>query len=182
MSSQDEKVNGATEETNNSPGPDSQSSTSSFHLPTSNIGRWRRLLARLHHLRGIAHRTVGNYQGDRREHRAAVACFTQALQLDPDFVPAWYDRAALLWRELDDGAAAERDLTRVLELEPDRAEAHFQRAFARQQAGDLAGAIADFERYLQAGHDRLWQQISREQLELLRTLLSPPQPLENIRP
>ncbi len=118
----------------------------------------------------MAHRHLGHLQGDREEYRWAVADFTRALCYDPDFVQALYDRALLLWRELNDGAGAELDLTRVLELEPERAEAWFNRAFARRSVGDTPGAIADFERYLERGDDPEWREISQRQIRILRTL------------
>ncbi|MGE0706775.1 MAG: protein kinase [Planctomycetota bacterium] len=46
----------------------------------------------------------------------------------------------------DDGQGAEEDFTRVLELAPDYAPARFERAGARLQREDHAGALADLER------------------------------------
>jgi len=99
----------------------------------------------------------------------AVADLGRALRLDPDFVQALYDRGLLLWRELADGAQAERDLSRVIELSPGRVEAWFNRAFARQSVGDVGGALADFEQYLKRGDDPEWREICRRQIEILRT-------------
>lgn len=132
-------------------------------------GLGKRLLARFYHLRGMVHRHLGNLQGDLEEYRSAVGDFTCALGLDPRLVQALYDRALLRWRELSDGVGAEADLTKVLEMEPQRTEAWFNRAFARQVAGDLPGALADFLRYLEEGDDPMWREISRRQVEVLRS-------------
>lgn len=133
---------------------------------------WQRLVARLYHLRGMAHRHLGHLQGDLEEYRQAVADFTRAIQLDPGFVQALYDRALLLWRELADGAQAEQDLTLVIELSPERTEAWFNRAFARQLVGDTGGALADFKQYLAQGEDPQWREISQRQVAVLQTLNS----------
>ena len=131
--------------------------------------RWfRRLLARFYSALGAVHRHWGHRWAEPREYRRAVADFTRAVRLDPDFVQAFYDRGLLLWRELADGEGAERDLTRVIELDPGRAEAWFNRALARQVMGDVAGALADFERYLEIGKDPMWREISQRQAGTLR--------------
>ena len=136
--------------------------------------RWfYRLLARFYHARGAAHRHWGHRWADPREYHRAVADFTRAIRLDPEFVQAIYDRGLLLWRELADGEGAVRDLTRVIELEPERAEAWFNRALARQVMGDVEGALADFERYLEVGEDPMWREISRRQAENLQGMVVP---------
>ncbi|MBN1955691.1 MAG: hypothetical protein JW900_11655 [Anaerolineae bacterium] len=131
---------------------------------------WRRLTARFYHLRGMAHRHVGNRQGDVQEHCRAVQDFAQALRLNPQLIQARYDRGVLLWRELADGLQAQSDLDQVIALDPTRSETWFQRAFARQIAGDIDGAIADFQRYVANGEDATWQEISRQQIDNLRAL------------
>jgi len=123
-------------------------------------------------MRGLLHRHAGHRRADWEAYRRAAADFTRAVRLDPNFVQALYDRGLLLWRELADGAGAEQDLTRVIELAPERAEAWFNRALARQVAGDAEGALADFERYLDVGEDPMWREISRRQVENLRAMLA----------
>jgi len=133
-------------------------------------GRWQRLAAQFYYWRGALHRHIGNLQGDREEYRLAVADLTRAIERNPASTQTVYERGVLLWRELDDGVAAAADMTRVLELEPGRSEALFNRAFARQVAGDVPGALADFQRYLEEGHDPMWLEISRQQIEGLLAL------------
>ncbi len=136
--------------------------------------RWfQRLLARFYYALGATHRHWGHRWADPAAYRRAVADFTRAIQLDPVFVQAIYDRGLLLWRELADGEGAVQDLTRVIELEPGRAEAWFNRALARQVMGDVAGALADFERYLEVGEDPMWREISRRQVRTLRGMAAP---------
>lgn len=118
----------------------------------------------------MAHRHWGHRLADRREYELAVTDFTRALQLDPGFVDALYDRGLVYWRDLSDGDRAVQDLTRVVELEPQRWEAWFNRAFARQLQGDGDGAIADFAQYLKEGSDPMWREICQRQMADLTAL------------
>lgn len=129
----------------------------------------RQLRARFYHLRGMAFRHWGHQYGDEGSYRRAERDFSRAIALEPALAQALYDRGLLRWRELGDGVGAEADLTRVLELRPDWAEAWFNRAMAREVAGDMAGAVADFQRYLAQGRDPEWREISRRQIALLQT-------------
>jgi len=129
-------------------------------------------LARLYYLRGLIHRHAGHRRADWAAYRRAAAAFDRAIELDPRYVPALYDRGLLRWRDLGDGAGAEQDLTQVIRLDPRRAEAWFNRALARQVLGDVRGALADFETYLERGDDPMWREISHRQVETLRAILA----------
>lgn len=128
----------------------------------------RKLLARFYHLRGMVYRHWGHQYGDQEAYRQAEQDFTRAIALEPAFADALYARGLLRWRELADGTGAVEDLTQVLELKPEWAEAWFNRAMAREVMGDLAGALADFHRYLAEGHDPQWREISQRQIALLQ--------------
>ena len=138
-----------------------------------NLSRWVRwMLARFFHLRGATHRHFGNSTGDLAEHEFAVADFTRAIELDPDYVSAYYDRGVLYWRELRNGYRAIRDLTRVRELRPTWAEALFNRAMAHQIRGDHEKAIADLEQYLAEGQDAYWRESAQRQMSILREMVA----------
>jgi len=138
-----------------------------------NLTKWLRwLLARFYHLRGATHRHFGNMNSDLAEHELAVADFTRAIELDPDYAAAYFDRGVLYWRELRNGYRAIRDLTRVLELNPQWAEALFNRAMAHQIRGDHDKAIADLEQYLIEGQDPYWRESAQRQIVLLRDLVA----------
>ena len=138
-----------------------------------NLPRWLRwLLARFFHMRGATHRHFGNSTGDLAEHEFAVADFTRAIELDPDYVSAYYDRGVLYWRELRNGYRAIRDLTRVRELAPTWAEALFNRAMAHQIRGDHEKAIADLEQYLVEGKDAYWRESAQRQTAILREMVA----------
>jgi len=62
--------------------------------------------------------------------------FSRAIELDPEYADAYFCRGVLYWREVRNAYRAIRDMTRVLELAPQRAEALFNRAMAHQMRGD----------------------------------------------
>ncbi len=132
----------------------------------------KRLLARFYHLRGQVHRHWGNSNTDLAEHELAVDDFTRAIACDPNYAAAYFSRGVLYWRELRNMYRAIRDLTRVLELDPGCAEALFNRAIAHQMRGDHAEAIADFQLYLQEGHDSFWLDSAARQLDLLQQVVA----------
>jgi tetratricopeptide (TPR) repeat protein len=132
--------------------------------------RLRPLVARLYFLRGNFHRHFGNMSGERPEYEWAANDFTRAIELDPDFVSAHYNRGVLYWRELANYYRAIHDLTRVIELAPHRYEAWLNRAIAHQQRGDLAEAIADLEHYLTIATDPAWRENAERQLNLIKAV------------
>ncbi|MBN1889090.1 MAG: tetratricopeptide repeat protein [Thermoflexales bacterium] len=131
---------------------------------------WRWIAARLVFVRGTTYRFWANRAHDVREYQHAVDAFSRAAEMDPNFVEAYYSRGILYWRELRNPYRAIRDLTRVMDMLPERAEAWFNRAQAHTLRGDYHLAIADLEHYLSIGHDSGWRINAETQLALLRDL------------
>jgi predicted Zn-dependent protease len=73
-----------------------------------------------------------------------VADLDRAIEEDPTNALAFFNRAVA--RVLTDPEQAEADLTRVLELEPQKAAAWEMRASLRASRNDFAGAVADAEK------------------------------------
>lgn len=128
---------------------------------------WR---AALYFWRGNLHRHFGNLSGDRREYQAAVDDFSKAIELHAIFVPALYNRGVLYWRELANYYRAVKDLTRVIELAPQRYEAWFNRALAHQMRGEIPEAIADYEHYLSLPGQPKWRISAQTQLEMIKSV------------
>jgi tetratricopeptide (TPR) repeat protein len=131
---------------------------------------WQWIAARLVFVSGTTHRFLGNRTHDMCEYQNAVDAFTRATELDPHFVEAYYSRGILYWRELRNPYRAIRDLTRVMDMLPERAESWFNRAQAHVMRGDYHLAIADLEHYLAIGQDSGWRANAETQLALLREL------------
>ncbi len=79
-----------------------------------------------------------------RNYGLAVAHFTEAVRLRPDWAEAYANRALARQRLGDvDGAIA--DLGLAIRLDPGSAKAYFNRGNARKAKGDLDGSIADYD-------------------------------------
>ncbi len=131
---------------------------------------WRALRARWHFVHAAFHRHWGNLGGGRMAYERAVDQFTRAIQIDPQFVDAYFQRGILYWREIQNYQRAIRDLTRVLELDAERTVALFNRALAYQSRGDYDQAIADYERFLAVDGDSDWRESAHIQLDGAREL------------
>ena len=118
---------------------------------------WRRLRSRFLTLRAAAHRHFGNQYGDKESYMNAISDLTRALHLHAENVEALVMRGTIYWRELAKPDRAERDLTEAWKLDPACWEALFNRALARQQAGDLAGAVSDLGHYLDEAPPSSWK-------------------------
>jgi tetratricopeptide (TPR) repeat protein len=77
-------------------------------------------------------------------YRDAIADFTSALKIEPQYVPALINRAYV---EMLDGqpVAAEQDLSQAIEIDPSSLQAYSLRGTLRTQQGRPADAIADYQ-------------------------------------
>jgi tetratricopeptide (TPR) repeat protein len=93
--------------------------------------------SRAYAARGFVLASQGELEG-------AIADYTEAIRLEPDFVDAYYNRGSARYTQGDlEGAIA--DLNQTIVLEPEYALAYIGRGIAHQAAGDLQNAIADFD-------------------------------------
>ena len=85
----------------------------------------------------------GNNFAYREDWAPAIACFTEAIRLDPDLAVAYYNRGlAYLKKGQSDKAIA--DFTEAIRIVPDYAKAYYSRGVAYQELGDQVKADADF--------------------------------------
>jgi len=94
----------------------------------------------------------GFFLGMRGDFNAARKKFSQAIELDPKFSPAYRLRAAACMKT-SDWAGAIVDLDTLVRLDPNFAEIFNERGFVRRQLGDLCGARDDFDRCIALGPD-----------------------------
>jgi len=78
----------------------------------------------------------GDYQG-------AIAAYTQAIVLNPNYAEAYNGRGNARYR-LGDYKAAVADFNEALRINPNYAEAYTNRGNARPDSGDSQGALADY--------------------------------------
>ena len=87
----------------------------------------------------------GNYRG-------AIADYSRAIELKPDYMGAYFLRGGAKFIQGDyRGAIADYD--RVIELNPNYVEAYILRGAAKVALGDYRGAIADYDRVIELKPD-----------------------------
>lgn len=74
----------------------------------------------------------------------AVACYSEILQHDGNFIPVLLNRAMAQIR-LNNFSAAEDDCSRVLSIENGNVKALFRRGLARHKLGKLSESLEDLE-------------------------------------
>jgi len=78
----------------------------------------------------------GNDFLDREDYDAAIACYTEAIRLDPNYALVYNNRGwAYSWKGEDDKAI--KDLTEAIRLKPDFADAYGNRGMVYERKGDL---------------------------------------------
>jgi tetratricopeptide (TPR) repeat protein len=120
-----------------------------------------------------AYNNRGNARVETNDRDGAIADYTRAIELKPDYARAYYNRAVLK-KEKGDKAGAAADFKRARQLDPQlvsegssadsidhgiakgnekespaSVEDFFNRAGVKKAAGDLDGAIADYDRAIQ---------------------------------
>jgi tetratricopeptide (TPR) repeat protein len=108
----------------------------------------------------------GFFLGRRGNFDAARKKFSQAIELDPKFVPAYRLRAAAC-EKMSDWTGAIVDLDTLIRLDPNFADIFNERGFARRQLGDLHGARDDFDRCITIGTDLPLAYGNRAEVELM---------------
>lgn len=117
-------------------------------------------LAEEHFYRGIEYRR-------QNDNNLALEEFTKAIELDPDYYFAYYNRALVFYQRGEFENSLE-DYTMALELNPDNAYWTFERGFLHWQLGDREKAIIDLERSLELGLPSDYRQRAEEALAQLR--------------
>jgi len=95
---------------------------------------------------------AGFFLGMTGDFNAARKKFSQAIEHDPKFSPAYRLRADACVK-MSDWAGAIVDLDTLIRLDPNYPEIFNERGFVRRQLGDLRGARDDFDRCIALGTD-----------------------------
>ena len=97
----------------------------------------------------------------------SIVEYTKAIELDPDLVEAYNNRAgAYLEKGQHDQAIA--DCNKVVELDPDLTMAYLMRGIAYTEQGKMAEAISDLELCIALSQDQSVIQAANEILATIR--------------
>ena len=97
---------------------------------------------------------------DRGEHRDAITDFDQAIQLQPDYVDAYYNRGVAKFH-LGQSQIAISDYDIALRIQPDYAPAFVARGVAKASLGKHQDAIPDFDQAIQLEPDNATAYVNR---------------------
>jgi len=89
---------------------------------------------------GLAAAAKGDLNG-------ATAAFNQALQIDPKYVPAYYNRAQVhaMQKDYDDAVS---DYGRVIEIDPNNSSSYYERGSIEGMNGNFDAAINDLKQVI----------------------------------
>ena len=76
-------------------------------------------------------------------HKGAIKDYDKALELNPDYANAYYNRGVAKGK-LGDYKGAIEDFDKAIALNPNYADAYYNRGLARRDLGDHKGAEEDF--------------------------------------
>jgi tetratricopeptide (TPR) repeat protein len=108
----------------------------------------------------------GFFLGRRGDFPAARKKFSQAIDLDPNFAPAYRLRAQACLN-MSDWTGAIVDLDTLITLDPNFADIFNERGYARRRLGDLHGARDDFDHCITLRTDLPLAYGNRAEVELM---------------
>ena len=85
----------------------------------------------------------GELFGNLKRHQEAIADYTQAITINPQYADAYYNRGVAK-SALGDKAGAIADYNQAITINPQDAKTYYNRGNAKFVLGDKAGAIADY--------------------------------------
>jgi tetratricopeptide (TPR) repeat protein len=103
------------------------------------------------HNRAIAFYNRGGIYKQRKDYDRAIADYSEAVKIDPQYVNAYINRG-MAYDSKGDNDAAAADFSRAIELKPDEPLAYYDRGYIRSwEKHDYDGAIADLSKAIELG-------------------------------
>lgn len=115
----------------------------------------------------IAYFNRGNAYDDSGDHDGAIADYTAAIKLKPDFADSYFNRG-FAYEDKQDYDSAIADYTALIKLSPDYAKAYYGRGRANEAKGDLKQALVDYQQAarLAPGNGTVLKKIAEVQQKL----------------
>ena len=79
----------------------------------------------------------------------AIADFSKAIEINPRYAKAYYNRGTIKGRYLEDYDGAISDYSKSIEINPRYADAYINRGIAKDELKDYYGAIADYNKAIE---------------------------------
>jgi tetratricopeptide (TPR) repeat protein len=93
------------------------------------------------------YKRLGKAKQDRGDNKGAIADYTRAIELNPNFDKAYFNRG-LAKHALGNYSGAIADYNKSLEILPNDSDAYNNRGISKGRLGKLSGAMADFNQAL----------------------------------
>ncbi len=94
-----------------------------------------------------------NAKFNEQSFQKALADYSQAIQLKPNFINAYIMRG-LVKDEIKDYMGAVADFNKAIELNPKNAEAYINRALSKSNLNDQSGACNDLKKAVELGYEK----------------------------
>jgi len=96
----------------------------------------------------LAYSDCGDARFDNGDYNGAISDYTKAIELNPKFANAFYNRGCVK-RKIGDYNGAISDYTKAIELDPNFLDAYYNRGNVRFDNGDYNGAISDYTKAIE---------------------------------
>ena len=90
----------------------------------------------------------GNKKRKKGNNRGAITDYTKAIEIDPKYINAYFNRA-ISRENIGDLKGAVLDYSKVVELDPKDVDAYYNRAILKEDIGDLKGAVLDYTKVVE---------------------------------
>ena len=94
---------------------------------------------------GNIHFRSAGLKYERGNQQGAIADYTKAIEINPQYAPAYYNRGFAKDEGLGDHQGAIADYNKAIAINPQDATAYSNRGIAKELVGDLKGACADWK-------------------------------------
>ena len=113
-------------------------------MPIEPLSEWQQRK----HVRAVASYSLGVEKSDAKDYAGAVVDFDKAIEFNPEYVYAYYERGRAQFY-FGDHDSAIASCTRILEIDPHDADAYYGRGTIKASLGNYAEAIVDLDKAIE---------------------------------
>ena len=100
-------------------------------------------------------------QYDQGDYQGAMADYTKAIEINPEYAPVYYFRGSAK-DDLGDYQGAIDDYTKAIEIDPEFASAYNNRGIVRERVSDLEGTCRDWRKAVDLGDERPTEWVKKQ--------------------